>query len=108
MLQIIIQVAVLLMFATVFSGHSGDAFQNNLFSPFIGPSSVADSFSFFNRKNEQIQSYGEALDLVPVASTHQNLSKVIPPTTTIDTYSTKPQSVPSTKADIPNQTPDPI
>ena len=85
-IQIIIQVAALLMCATVFSGHSGDAFQNNHFSPFIGPSSVADSFSFFNRKNEQIQSepesYGEALDLVPMASTQQNLSKVIPPTTT--------------------------
>ena len=108
-IQIIIQVAALLMFATVFSGHSGDAFQNNHFSPFIGPSSVAESFSFFNRKNEQTQSEsnGEVLDLVPMASTQQNLSTVIPPTTT-DTYSTKPQSVPETKVDIPNQTPDPI
>ena len=109
-IQIIIQVAALLMFATAFSGQSGEAFQNNHFSPFIGPSSVADSFSFFNRKNEQVQSepYGEALHLVPVALTQQNHSKVIPPPTTTDTYSTKPQSVPETKVDIPNQTPDPI
>ena len=108
-IQIIIQVAALLMCATVFSGHSGDAFQNNHFSPFIGPSSVADSFSFFNRRNEQIQSEpnGEGLDLFPMASIQQNYSTDIPPPTT-DTNSTKPQSVPLTKADIPNQTPDPI
>ena len=108
-IQIIIQVAALLMCATVFYSQSVDAFQNNVFSPFIGPRSVADSFSFFNRKYELTQSepYGEASDLVPVASTQQNLSNVIPPTI-IDTYSTKPQSVPATKFDIPSQTLDTI
>ena len=104
-MQIITQVAAFLMFTTVFLGQSGETFQDHHFSPFIGPSSVAHSFSFFNHKNKQIHTepYGEALDLVPLASTQQNISTVVPPPTP-DTYSTNPESVPPTTADFPNQT----
>jgi hypothetical protein len=84
----------------------GDAFQNNEFSPFKGPSSVADSFSFFNRKNQQKESeiYLDSMDLVPMASAQPNFSKVNPPASIPETYSSPMQPSPPAKAEKPTQT----